>query len=199
MEYLIKTRPMSFDQQNIIYEVDYQGEEVKSEASLVSSPLQDHNLALSNLAYWALIGLVNTVNLQQLFLQANSVPRAQRPVNGAGNVRNAPPPQFQTLAELSQAKKSAALQKHREWEEKKAARMGVPVEALRNSDGIGSPGSAGSAPVRKLGRTKRRTEKKKKTWNCVILVSDSYQIADILAELVSTCNSVLPVLFRPLG
>ena len=28
VEYLIKTKPMSFDQTNVIYEVDYQGAEV---------------------------------------------------------------------------------------------------------------------------------------------------------------------------
>ena len=98
-------------------------------------------------------------------IQANSVPRSDQAVNGAGKIRNAPPPQYNSLAELSQAKKQAAIQKHREWEVKKAARMGVPVEALRNSDGIASPGSAGSLGNRKQSRTKRKgsSDKKKKT------------------------------------
>ena len=80
-------------------------------------------------------------------------------------MRNAPPPQYNSLAELAGAKKQAALQKHREWEVKKAARMGVPVESLRNSDGVGSPGSAGSMEKRKHMRTKRRgiNDKKKET------------------------------------
>ncbi|KAL5259398.1 hypothetical protein ACHWQZ_G009743 [Mnemiopsis leidyi] len=123
VEYLIKTKPMSFDPTSVIYEVDYQGTE------------------------------------------ANSVARSEHSVNGAGSVRNAPPPQFNSLAELTNAKKQAAIQKHREWEVKKAARMGVPVEALRNSDGINSPGSVGSQGNRKQSRTKRKgsSDRKRKT------------------------------------
>jgi hypothetical protein len=107
--------------------------------------------------------LSKTIKFEPRLFQANSVPRSDQAVNGAGQVRKAPRPQYNTLAELSQVKKQEALQKHKEWEIKKAARMGVPVEALRNCPG--SPGSAGSLGGRRRSRTRRNVgnDKKKKT------------------------------------
>lgn len=87
--------------------------------------------------------------------------KADAVVNGSGTSRNAPPPQYGTLSELTLAKKQAALEKHREWEIKKAAKMGVPVEALREMNS--SPGAKSSSPEgtprnRRHTKTSRRKE-----------------------------------------
>eukprot|EP00116_Pleurobrachia_bachei_P011173 sb/3471435/ len=111
-EYLIRTQPIAFDQNKVLFEVDYQGQEVRRQFC-AANMLANNNPSKLTPSH-----------------QGNSVPRVEREplVNGMGPNRNAPPPQFRSFAELTQAKKDAALAKHKEWEEKRAAKLGYKAD-----------------------------------------------------------------------
>ena len=68
--------------------------------------------------------------------------KSDKLVNGSATMRNAPPPQFKTLADLAYYRKQEAIQKHAEWERRRAEKLGISVEALRKNPSMaGSPGS----------------------------------------------------------